>query len=377
MKYNWQQKDWTKFRYNIKELEDKLYVFAEKTGQVKGITKGLSKHYHTQTLVDMLVSEAIKTSEIEGEFLSRKDVMSSVRNNLNLNTQTEKVSDLRAKGIGKLVTDVQNNLQSPLTREMLFNWHKHLLMHDTTITIGKWRTHQEPMQVISGAMGKEKIHFEAPSSKVVPKEMDNFITWFNDSGPSGAKCIKHSPIRSAISHLYFESIHPFEDGNGRIGRSIAEKALIQSLGSPLLISLSTSIEKNKNLYYQALEKGQRSNEITPWLHFFVDMILDALETSEAMIHFTLLKTRFFDQYEDVLNDRQQKVIRRMFKEGIDGFEGGMNARKYVGITKTSKATATRDLQSLLQLGVFESIGKGRNVSYQIHSDLFNNSLLNN
>ncbi len=371
MKYNWQQKYWTKFSYNLEELEDKLYLFAEKTGRVKGITKGLSKQYHTQTLVDILVSEAIKTSEIEGEFLSHKDVMSSVRNNLNLNIQTEKVSDLRAKGIGKLVTDVQNSFQSPLTKEMLFMWHKQLLMHDDTITIGKWRTHQEPMQVISGAMGKEKIHFEAPASNVVPKEIDNFITWFNSSSPNGSNPIKYPPIRSAIAHLYFESVHPFEDGNGRIGRTIAEKALIQSLGNPLLISLSTSIEKNKKQYYNALEKGQRSNEITPWLHFFIDMILDALETSETMIHFTLIKTRFFDQYKDVLNSRQQKVIRRMFQEGINGFEGGMNARKYIGITKTSKATATRDLQSLVQLGVFKSIGKGRNVSYQIYSDLFN------
>ncbi len=371
MKYNWQQKDWTKFSYNLEELESELYVFVEKIGQVKGITKGLSKQYHTQTLIDILVSEAIKTSEIEGEFLSRKDVMSSVRNNLNLNPKTEKVADLRAKGVGKLVTDVQNSFQSPLTKEMLFTWHKELLMHDTTITIGKWRTHEEPMQVISGAIGKGKIHFEAPSSKIVPKEMDDFITWFNASSPNGLNPIKHPAIRSAIAHLYFESIHPFEDGNGRIGRAIAEKALIQSLGNPLLISLSTSIEKSKKQYYQALEKGQRSNEITPWLHFFIDMILDALDTSETMIHFTLLKTRFFDQYNDILNDRQQKVIRRIFKEGVKGFEGGMNTRKYIGITKTSKATATRDLQHLLQIGVFESMGKGRNVSYQIHADFFN------
>ncbi|NIJ44441.1 Fic family protein [Wenyingzhuangia heitensis] len=365
MKYNWQQKDWTKFSYDKTILEDNLYIFAEKTGRIQGIIKAIPKEYHIQTLIDILVSEAIKTSEIEGEYLSRKDVMSSVRNNLKLNTTYENVKDLRAKGIGSLVTDVQNSYKEPLTKNLLFNWHKQLLSHDQNIRIGAWRDHVEPMQVVSGAMGKEKIHFEAPASKDIPKEMDQFITWFNDTAPNGTKAIKHAPIRSAIAHLYFESIHPFEDGNGRIGRAIAEKALLQTLNSPLLLSLSTSIEEYKNDYYKALEVGQRSNDITEWLQYFIDIILKALGVSEVLIDFTLKKARLFDLYGSKLNERQLKVIRRMLEEGIDGFEGGMTAKKYIAITKTSKPTATRDLQGLLELGVFKVFGKGRNTSYQI------------
>jgi Fic family protein len=369
MNYNWQQKDWTQFSYNIKELEDKLYLFEKKTGQVQGITKGLSKTSHTQTTINILVSEAIKSSEIEGEYLSRKDVMSSVRNNLKINTSTENVKDIKAKGIGELVTSVQNTFKDTLTKEMLFDWHRKLLQHNKNIKVGEWRTHHEPMQVISGAMGREKIHFQAPDSKNLPKEMKLFITWFNDSAPKGKRPIKHAAIRAAIAHLYFESIHPFEDGNGRIGRAIAEKALLQTIDSPLLISLSTSIEKEKKQYYESLEIGQRNNQITNWLHYFIDIILNALDVSEAIIDFTLKKTILFDTYKSKMNDRQLKVIKRMLAEGIDGFEGGITAKKYIGITKTSKATATRDLQNLLEIGVLELLGKGRNTSYQIN---FNN-----
>ena len=366
MKYNWQQKDWRIFSYKLDVLEDSLYEFFQKVGRIKGIVKTLSTAHHTQTLIDILVAEAIKTSEIEGEYLSRKDVMSSVRNNLNLNTTCEEVKDIRAMGIGKLVTDVQNTFLEPLTKNKLFEWHRQLLHHDKNIKIGDWRDHDEPMQVISGAMGKQRIHFEAPHSKDVPKEMNRFINWFNETAPKSTKTIKHAPVRSAIAHLYFESIHPFEDGNGRIGRAIAEKALLQTIGSPLLISLSTSIEENKKRYYEALEKGQRSNEITEWLVYFINVILDALDRSEALIDFTLKKTRLFDTFRSKLNQRQLKVIKRMLSEGIKGFEGGMTAKKYIGITKTSKPTATRDLQKLLELGVFKVSGRGRNTSYEIN-----------
>lgn len=366
MNYNWQQNDWTQFSYDVEELEDKLYAFAQKTGLVQGITKGLSKTSHTQTTINILVSEAIKTSEIEGEYLSRKDVMSSVRNNLKINSSHENVKDIKAKGIGELVTSVQNTFKETLTKEMLFDWHRKLLQHDKNIKVGEWRTHKEPMQVISGAMGREKVHFQAPASKDLPKEMEQFINWFNDSAPKGKKPIKHAAIRAAIAHLYFESIHPFEDGNGRIGRAIAEKALLQTIDSPLLISLSTSIEKEKNQYYESLEIGQRNNQITSWLHYFIDVILDALDLSEAIIDFTLKKTILFDTYKSKLNDRQLKVLKRMLAEGVDGFEGGITAKKYIGIAKTSKATATRDLQSLLEMDVLKLLGKGRNTSYQIN-----------
>jgi Fic family protein len=236
------------------------------------------------------------------------------------------------------------------------------------IHAGAWRSHEDPMQVVSGTIGKEKIHFEAPPSSKVPSEMASFIEWFNDTAPGGKKEIKKAPVRSAISHLYFESIHPFEDGNGRIGRAIAEKALSQTLGRPVILSLSKAIELNKNAYYASLEKAQRSNEISPWIEYFVRMAHEAQTDAEIQISFTLNKTKFFDRFRDQLHERQLKVIRRMFDEGPPGFAGGMNAKKYIGITKTSKATATRDLQHLMEIGAFVLSGKagGRSTSYQLN-----------
>jgi Fic family protein len=243
-----------------------------------------------------------------------------------------------------------------------------ILREGKSVKVGAWRDHEEPMQVISGAIGKQKIHFEAPPSNRVPAEMKKFIEWFNDTGPGGANEIKKAPVRSAIAHLYFESIHPFEDGNGRIGRAIAEKALSQGIGRPVLMSLSQTIEANKNNYYNALEKAQRSNEITHWINYFVKTIVDAQSEAEEQIDFTLKKAKFFDRFKDKLSDRQLKVIRRMLDEGPKGFEGGMSASKYGSIAKVSKATATRDLQELLEIGAFILFGPGggRSTKYQVN-----------
>ena len=365
MRYNWQQKDWTKFSYDISRLEERLYAFAEKSGHISGILKAMPKEAHVQTTIDILVAEAIKTSEIEGEYLSRKDVTSSIRNNLGLNIKTEQVKDKEAKGMATLITDVQNSYADTLTEEKLFDWHKMVFPNAKNINVGAWRTHEEPMQVVSGRMDRPTVHFEAPSSKRVPLEMDNFISWFNETSPNGSSPIKHAPIRSAISHLYFETIHPFEDGNGRIGRAIAEKALSQTVGYPLLLSLSVAIEAKKKDYYNALKVGQGSNEITAWMEYFIDVILQAQSNSEALIGFTLKKTKLFDAYQPQFNDRQLKAIKRMLQEGPKGFEGGMTAKKYMRITQTSKATATRDLQKLLEMDVFKVEGDGRSTSYQI------------
>ena len=172
-------------------------------------------------------------------------------------------------------------------------------------------------------------------------------------------------MRASIRHYQFESIHPFEDGNGRIGRAIAEKALSQSMGRPVLFSLSKSIEANKSAYYNALKNAQRSNEITEWINYFVKTVLDAQIDAEQEIEFTLKKSKFYDHHKDTLNERQQKVVRRILEEGYQGFEGGMNARKYISLTSASKATATRDLQDLVQKGIFRPIGGGRSTRYEI------------
>lgn len=365
MAYNWQQSDWPHFTYDLKSVEDALMDFAEQTGRITGILKTLSDDIQMEAIINTMVAEAIKTSEIEGEYLSRQDVISSIRNNLGLNEKHDPVKDTRAQGAGELMIDVRNSYAELLTEEKLFVWHKMVMKGNRRISAGAWRKHEEPMQVVSGAIGKEKIHFEAPPSSHVPEEMKSFIDWFNATTPKGLKEIKRAPIRSAIAHLYFETIHPFEDGNGRIGRAIAEKALSQTLGRPVLLSLSRIIEADKKSYYGALEKAQRSNKITSWLEYFVGVCLEAQRQANQVIDFILKKSKFFDRYKDVWNERQLKAVRRMLDTGPDGFEGGMSAKKYMSITKASKATATRDLQQLLEWGVLKVEGGGRSTRYSI------------
>jgi Fic family protein len=366
MKYNWQQKDWPEFRYNLKNVEDALFAFAEETGHISGILKGMPENIQTETIINIMVAEAIKTSEIEGEYLSRPDVISSIRNNLGLNKKQEKIKDKKSGGAGELMVAVRNTFSSTLTKKELFSWHTMLMNQSPRIKVGAWRTHKEPMQVVSGAIGKEKIHFEAPPSSNVPDEMQNFIKWFNDTSPGGKKEIKKAPIRAAIAHLYFETIHPFEDGNGRIGRAISEKALSQTIGRPVLLSLSQTIEANKKLYYDALEKAQRSNEITNWINYFVNTLLEAQREAKILIDLTLNKTKFFDRFKDQLNERQLKVIKRMLDAEPKGFEGGMTAKKYISITKASKATATRDIQGLVDLKILIPQSGGRSTHYNLN-----------
>lgn len=365
MKYNWQQPEWPDFSYEYAEIEELLYRFAEKMGRLSGALSALPDDTRMEAVIDAMVTEAVKTSEIEGEYLDRQDVKSSIRNRMGLNAIAEKVRDKKAKGAGELMVDVRSGFAEPLSEDMLFHWHQLLLFDDKNITIGAWRTHDDPMQVISGAWGKEKIHFEAPPSSKVAFEMKRFIQWFNDTAPGGSKEIKKAPLRSAIAHLYFESIHPFEDGNGRIGRALSEKVLSQGLGAPVLMSLSYTIEAKKKDYYNALEQAQRSNKITPWLIYFVNTIIAAQTAAEEQVEFILRKARFFDRHTSNLNSRQLKVVRRMLDEGPQGFEGGMSAQKYIGIAKTSKATATRDMQQLVEIGVFRPVGGGRSTRYEI------------
>jgi Fic family protein len=359
MRYNWQQTDWPEFRYDSLQVQDVLFTFAEKTGHVSGVLKSLPDSTQTEAIIDLMVSEAVKTSEIEGEYLSRSDVMSSIRHNLGLDANKKRIADQRARGAAELMVDVRETYREPLSVKKLFEWHKMLLSNHKRVKVGAWRTHGEPMQIISGPVGKWKVHFEAPPSETVPAEMARFISWFNEDE------IKNPILRSAIAHLYFESIHPFEDGNGRIGRAISEKALSQGLGRPVLLSLSESIEAHKKAYYDALKTAQRSNEVTAWIVYFSNMALEAQSMTEESIGFILRKAKYFDHFKDQLNERQMKVIRRMFDAGPKGFKGGMNARKYIAITRTSKATATRDLQYLTAIGALEQTGGGRSTRYEI------------
>ena len=364
MRYNWQQSDWPEFSFNKECISELLITFAEAAGRVSGYLKGLTEKVQAEAVVNLMVSEAVKSAAIEGEFISRLDVMSSIKRNLGLQPTPEPCADLRAQGIGELLVAVRAEYATPLNEAMLFEWHRMLMKGNTQIRIGAWRTHPERMQIISGALGREVVHFEAPPSVRIPDEMQTFIQWFNLK-TSG---LHAGIIKAAISHLYFESIHPFEDGNGRIGRAVAEKALAQALNRPVLLSLSKAIDRDKKAYYLALQKAQRSNEITDWVIYFLNLLNEAQIDSSLEIEFTLTKVKFLDRFKQELNPRQLKVILRMLEAGHEGFEGGMNARKYVGITKTSKATATRDLQELVSLGAFISLGAGRSTRYNLNLD---------
>ena len=227
------------------------------------------------------------------------------------------------------------------------------------INAGQWRKGTEPMQVISGSASNPKVHFEAPPSKNISKEMKRFIEWYNKSEIS-------SPIiKAAVAHLYFESIHPFEDGNGRIGRAIAEKALSQGFDHSIMFSISKSIEENRSAYYIALQNAQQKLDLTKWIQWFASIIIFAQDDAEKTIQFTVKKVKFFDKYDKNFNERQRKVINRILEEGFNGFKGGMNVKKYISITGTSKATATRDLQELTEMKVFLMNGAGRASSYQL------------
>ncbi|RFM30991.1 Fic family protein [Chitinophaga silvisoli] len=367
MKYNWQQAGWPEFSYSTtSEIEYSLYEFAEKTGYVTGMLDSIPVDLQEEVVIQTMVAEALKTSAIEGEFLSRQDVISSIRHKLGLPTPQHSLKDLRAAGAGELMVAVRNTYQQKLTKETLFEWHCLLMQGSSHINIGAWRKGTAPMQVISGSFGKETVHFEAPPSAIVSKEMTQFIRWFNDTAPGQKKAIRNPAIRSAIAHLYFESIHPFEDGNGRIGRAIAEKALSQTIGRPVLLSISRTIEANKNAYYQHLKSAQKGNEITEWINYFVDTILKAQLEAKQLVVFTLKKTKFMDVLRDKMNERQTKAILKMLDAGPEGFEGGMTAKKYMSITKASKATATRDLQDLVEIGaLMYTGGGGRSTHYTL------------
>lgn len=369
MAYNWQQNDWPVFKFELQEIDDSLFAFAEETGRIRGMLNAMPDEIQIEAIINTMLAEAIKTSEIEGEYLSRQDVMSSIRKNLGLDANTISIKDKKAQGIGDLMVDVRRSHLEPLTEEKLFEWHRMLMRGSKGINAGAWREHEVPMQVISGALGREKVHFQAPPSAGIPMEMKRFLEWFNDTGPGGRNEIKKAPLRSAIAHLYFETIHPFEDGNGRIGRVIAEKALSQTLGSPVLLSLSRTIEADKKSYYAALEQAQQDNYITAWVKYFVEVILAAQKQANQLLDFTLKKTKYFDYFKGQLNERQTKVIKRMLEAGPDGFTGGMNAAKYISISRTSKATATRDLQHLSEIGALLRHSGGRSTHYLLNLEV--------
>jgi Fic family protein len=220
------------------------------------------------------------------------------------------------------------------------------------------------MQVVSGRLDKPHVHFEAPPSSDIKKEMNAFMTWWKESAPGGSHPLP-ALTRTGIVHLYFVCIHPFEDGNGRIARALAEKSLAENQGEPTLIALSQTIERNRKAYYDSLERNNKNNEITDWLVYFANTILNAQNYSLDMIDFLIEKTKLYDRVRGKLNQRQEKVLTRIFREGLEGFKGGLSAENYISITRTSRATATRDLQKLVEKGILLKTGERKSTRYHL------------
>jgi Fic family protein len=357
MQWNWQQKDWPNFTYDeavIAPLENR---FLQESGVLRGAFTHIAEAEKKQLTIELISTEALKTSEIEGEFLSRDSVQSSIRRHFGLATDNRKIPAAE-KGIAELMLHLHQNFADPLTHQTLHTWHEMLCMGRRDLkVIGTYRTHPEPMEVISGPLHKPVVHFEAPPSEQMPHEMERFVTWFNKDTKTPAL------TKAAIAHLYFVCIHPFEDGNGRIGRALVEKMLAQALGYPTLIALSSQIEGYRKRYYEMLEQSNKNNEVTEWIAYFAALILDAQRQTLRHVEFLISKTKFFDHFRSQLNERQKKAILRLFEAGPDGFEGGLSSANYQAITGANRITASRDLHDLVEKSALTKTGELKYTRY--------------
>lgn len=333
-------------------------------GVLIGTARHLSEGDRNQHTVDEMSAEAMTTSEIEGEILNRASVQSSIQRQLGLTSDKRAIAPAE-QGIAELMVDLYRSISDPLTEGMLFGWHRMVMAGRRDLRdIGRYRTITEAMQVVSGAMYAPTVHFEAPPSGRVPAEMKRFIAFFNRTAPGGPAPLP-ALTRAGIAHLYFESIHPFEDGNGRIGRALAEKALAQSFGQPILIALATAILAHHRSYYESLEAANQQNEVTDWLAWFAAVAIEAQRRTTAHVEFLIDKTKLMDRVSATLNERQRKVILRMFAEGPEEFKGGLSAGNYCTICGASPATATRDLAGLVEQGALMRIGELKYTRYQL------------
>jgi len=361
MKWNWQQQDWPNFCYDKFAIAPLEKRFLQESGILKGSLSHIEDVDRKLLKIDLISIEAIKTSEIEGEILSRDSVQSSIRRYFGLQSDNRKIPPAE-QGTAELMINLYEGYCENLCHKNLFDWHAMLCNGRFDLTkIGAYRNHKEPMQVVSGPVHQPVIHFEAPPSMKVQSEMDNFINWFNHSEK------KLAPLtRASIAHLYFVCIHPFEDGNGRIARALAEKPLAQELGFPSLIALSKMIGANKKQYYAMLEESNKDNEITKWILYFANIILDAQTETIKLVEFLIAKTKFLARFASQLNQRQKKVILRLFEAGVDGFKGGLSSSNYQSIAKCPSATATRDLTDLVQKQAMQKTGELKYTRYQLN-----------
>ncbi len=367
-KYIWENKNWTRFSWS----SDRLLPFLGKTRQTQGkilIRVGeLGVPLTDQAQAEILTEEAMQTSAIEGELLSRDSVRSSVARHLGLSQAGLPKVDRHVDGLVEILLDATRNYDKPLTAKRMHSWHAALFPtgHSglSKIRVGKWR--KQAMQVVSGPVGKEKVHYQAPPVEKIDQEMNEFLDWWSKSNG-----VMEGFLRAAISHFWFVTIHPFDDGNGRIARVLTDMALAQDEKLQMrFYSLSSQIMEERSDYYDVLEKCSKGTvDITAWLEWFLGCSVRAMQKSETIIGNVLAKADFWKKYgQTTMNERQRKAVNRLLDIGAGEFKGGLTTKKYGSLTKTSRATAFREISDLVDKKVLRQNpeGKGRSVSYDLN-----------
>lgn len=361
MSWIWQQPGWPDFTWNQAELAPLEARFQDDSGRRIGAWRHLGEDERIELRVGWLSDEAAETSAIEGELLDRDSVQSSIRRQFGLAHDQRPASPAEA-GVAEMMVSVYREFDRPLDHGTLWDWHRMLMRERHRLNvIGGYRLHAEPMQVVSGPGDRPTVHYVAPPSDRMATEMDRFITWY-ERACAGEDRLSPLTCAGAV-HLYFVFIHPFEDGNGRIGRALAEKALARALGQPSLIALARTTFRRRRAYYDALKAANGSLDITAWLVWFAGVVLEAQVWSERRLIRTVQQTRMFDRLRGRLNPRQEKTLMRLFRAEPDGFEGGLSADNYRRITGAPASTATRDLADLVAKGALRRTGARRYTRY--------------
>jgi Fic family protein len=362
--YIYQLKEWPHFKWDQVRVAERLSEVSLHQGRLLGRLESLGFELKEEAELRTLTEDVLKTSEIEGEILNRKEVRSSVARHLGIDIKALPATDRFVEGTVQMMLNATKEYKEPLTAERLFAWHTSLFptgrsgLHQ--IKVGDWRDDKlGRMQVVSGPYGKEKVHYEAPPADQLAHEMELFLNWFNDPA------VPDTLIKAAIAHLWFVVIHPFADGNGRIARAIADMVLARSeRSSKRFYSMSAQIRLERNTYYSILKKTQQNNlDISQWLLWFLDCLERAFEGAEKILSIVLRKARFFEVHgRQAFNDRQKKILIHL----IDGFEGKLTSSKWAKITKCSQDTATRDINDLIKRGILKKDpGGGRSTSYSL------------
>ncbi len=363
-RYIWQLPDWPQFSYDADALAAPLAAVHRAQGQLMARMAALGLPQREQATLQVLTQEVIKTSEIEGEQLNLDTVRSSIARRLGLDIGALAPSDRHVDGVVDVVLDATRNFEQPLTAERLFGWHAALFPTGYSgrvrISVGAWRTDASgPMQVVSGAVGREKVHFTAPPANELPAQTDAFLQWFN-AAPVGDALIK-----AGMAHLWLVTLHPFDDGNGRISRAVGDMALARAEGAgDRFYSFSAQIQRERKHYYDQLEATQKGQlDVTPWLSWFLGCLLRAVQGADASLAGVLGKAQFWQHWAGTpMNERQTQVLNRV----LDGMEGKLTNAKWASIGKCSADTALRDINDLLACGVLRRLeGGGRSTGYEL------------